>query len=95
MPTCRDRRRRRVLKMEIELKATESMGVEVEVTVTPLDGQLPGPPGPRYRFLFSDDLARTHRRQAWETAYRSPRKTDLQAPLAGLWTGECAPNPSG
>jgi hypothetical protein len=43
--------------MEIEVKVTETMEVEVDVTVTPVEGRLPGPPGPRYRFVFSDDLA--------------------------------------
>jgi hypothetical protein len=42
--------------MEIEVKVTETMEVEVDVTVTPVPGRLPGPPGPRYRFVFSDDL---------------------------------------
>jgi hypothetical protein len=43
--------------MEIEVKVTATIEVEVEVTTTPVDGRLPGPPGPRYRFVFSDDLA--------------------------------------
>ena len=42
--------------MEIEVKVTATIEVEVDVTVTPVDGRLPGPPGPRYRFVFSDDL---------------------------------------
>ena len=42
--------------MEIEVQVTKTIEVEVDVTVTPVDGRLPGPPGPRYRFLFSDDL---------------------------------------
>jgi hypothetical protein len=39
----------------IEVKVTETMEVEVDVTVAPLDGRHLGPPGPRYRVLFSDD----------------------------------------
>jgi hypothetical protein len=42
--------------MEIEVQVTKTIEVEVDVTVTPVDGRLPGPPGPRYRFLFSDEL---------------------------------------
>lgn len=42
--------------MEIEVRVTATMEVEVDVTVTPVDGRLPGPPGPRHRFVFSDDL---------------------------------------
>jgi hypothetical protein len=42
--------------MEIEVKVTDTMEVEVDVTVTPVEDRLPGPPGPRYRFVFSDDL---------------------------------------
>jgi len=42
--------------MEIEVQVTKTIEVEVDVTVTPVDGRLPGPPGPRYRSLFSDDL---------------------------------------
>ena len=42
--------------MEIEVQVTKTIEVEVDVTVTPVDGRLPGPPGPRYRFLFSDDF---------------------------------------
>ena len=40
----------------IEVKLTETTEVEVDVTVAPLDRRLLGPSGPRYRFLFSDDL---------------------------------------
>jgi hypothetical protein len=39
------------------VKVTKNMEVEVDVTVAPLDGRLLGPPGLRYRFLFSDDLS--------------------------------------
>jgi hypothetical protein len=42
--------------MEIEVKVTATTEVEVDVTVIPVDGRLPGPAGPRYRFVFSDDL---------------------------------------
>ena len=42
--------------MEIEVKVTGTMEVNVDVTVTPVDGRLPGPLSPRYRFVFSDDL---------------------------------------
>ena len=42
--------------MEIEVQVTATMEVEVEVTTTPVEGRLPGPSGPRYRFVFSDDL---------------------------------------
>jgi hypothetical protein len=42
--------------MEIEVQVTATMEVEVDVTTTPVEGRLPGPSGPRYRFVFSDDL---------------------------------------
>jgi hypothetical protein len=42
--------------MEIEVKVTATTEVEVDVTVIPVDGRRPGPVGPRYRFVFSDDL---------------------------------------
>ena len=42
--------------MEIEVKVTGTMEVAVDVTVTPVDGRLPGPLGPRYRFVFTVDL---------------------------------------
>jgi hypothetical protein len=42
--------------MEIEVKVTATTEVEVDVTVIPVHGRLPGPAGPRYRFVFSDDL---------------------------------------
>jgi len=42
--------------MEIEVKVTATTEVAVDVTVTPVEGRLPGPPDPRYRFVFSDDL---------------------------------------
>jgi hypothetical protein len=45
-----------VASVEIEVRVTATIEVEVDVTVTPIDGRLPGPAGPRYRFVFSDDL---------------------------------------
>ena len=42
--------------MEIEVTVTATTEVAVDVTVTPVEGRLPGPPDPRYRFVFSDDL---------------------------------------
>jgi hypothetical protein len=42
--------------MEIEVKVTATIEVAVDVTVIPIDGRNPGPPSPRHRFVFSDDL---------------------------------------
>ena len=47
---------RKWASVEIEVRVTATIEVEVDVTVTPIDGRCPGPPGPRYRFVFSDDL---------------------------------------
>jgi hypothetical protein len=42
--------------MEIEVKVTTTFEIEVDMTATSVDGRLPGPTGPRHRFIFSDDL---------------------------------------
>ena len=42
--------------MEIEVRVTATTEVDVDVTTAPVEGRLPGPAGPRHRFIFSDDL---------------------------------------
>jgi hypothetical protein len=50
--------------MEIEVQVTKTIEVEVDVTVTPVDGRLPGPPGPALPLpLQRRACPRTDRRQ--------------------------------
>ena len=74
-------------KDEIEVKDTETMEVEVDVTVAPLDGRLLGPPGPRYRFLFSDDLVleRIDNQGAGEGPSAVPTKPACPAQPCSVW----------
>jgi hypothetical protein len=79
-----DLRSKRRASVEIEVKVIATTEVEVDVTVTPVDGRLAGPPGPRYRFIFSDDLVlqRIDSKQPGNGLPKSP-----QSRLAGTHSG--------
>jgi hypothetical protein len=71
--------------MEIEVRVTATIEVEVDVTVTPVDGRHPAlrvhAIGSSSATILSSNASTT---RSWETAFRSPRRADLQARIQDL-----------